>query len=418
MKSKKENRKCLISTTNKNALSLSRILRSILLNIQYLIYEVVTGKEEVTQMQYFINGKYHNVNIESEKAKLSAIIACYDHYKRTSNYNQAIAFLMMKIIDSDYNSTDDINITSETIIAFIDDYISINPSVREKLDTLDSNLPENERFFKAVTCGAEKLDKTILEITKPFIDIFQTGIYKAATNFANYISQSFNAVQIASNISKALASVVPSKEEREEIVAALQKWGNYGWCLINWASIDLYHNAPSSVEEADELSMKYCSEEKISNLIRELKDKVDNKIEFEEAVVSYTNQCYTACSMILFATIDSVIIRLQEYKVSSWRMLPKEYAEKLKSTSDDSFFLRNASYLAMLNAIAIIYDSGKNFTNESPEIIKRNFVDHGMNTRRVTQTDCIKLFLIIDNLFYFIEEYGWSYKSDKYTKKE
>ena len=128
-------------------------------------------------MQYFINGKYHNVNIESEKAKLSAIIACYDHYKRTSNYNQAIAFLMMKIIDSDYNSTDDINITSETIIAFIDDYISINPSVREKLDTLDSNLPENERFFKAVTCGAEKLDKTIHSTNPTFGGVCTHALY-------------------------------------------------------------------------------------------------------------------------------------------------------------------------------------------------------------------------------------------------
>lgn len=373
-------------------------------------------------MQYFINGKYYNVDIETKKVKLSAIIAYYDHYKRNSNHDQAIAFLIMKIIDTNYNYTDEINITSETINEFIDDYISANPTVREKWDMLDSNLPKNERFFKAVTCEAEKLDKTIQELTKPIFDICQTGIAQVITSFANYISQNFNAGQIASNISKALASVIPSKEEQEKIVAALQQWGNYGWCLIDWASIDLYHNTPSSVEEADEMSMKYCYGKEMSNLVSELKGKVDNKTEFEEAVVSYTNQCYTACAMILFATIDSIMLRLQEYKDSSnrrdWRMLPERYANELKNTSDEKFFLRNASYLAMLNAITIIYKNGDDFTNEPTEIINRNFVDHGMNTRSVTQIDCIKLFLIIDNLFYFMEEYDWSYKSDKYTKKE
>lgn len=99
-------------------------------------------------------------------------------------------------------------------------------------------------------------------------------------------------------------------------------------------------------------------------------------------------------------------------------MLPGGYAEKLKNNSDEKSFLRKASYLAMLNAITRLYEKGNDFTNESTEIINRNFVDHGMNTRKVTQIDCIKLFLIIDNLFYFMEEYGWSYKSDKYTKKE
>ncbi len=369
-------------------------------------------------MQYLINGQYHNVDIGTEKVKLSAIISCYDHFKATNNYDQAIAFLMMKIIDSDYDSMDEINITSETISDFIDEYISIYPTVKEKWNELDSDLPKNERFFKAVTSGAEKLDKTIQELTKPIIDVWKTGISQALTNLANYISESFNAVQIASNISKALASVIPSKEEREKIVAALQQWGNYGWCLIDWASMDLYHNVPSSVEEADELSMEYCSEEEISNLINELKGKVDNKTEFEEAVVSYTNQCYTACAMILFATIDSIMIRLQEYKEKNRRMLPGGYAEKLKNNSDEKSFLRTASYLAMLNAITTIYKNGNDFTNEDAEMINRNFVDHGMNTRKVTQIDCIKLFLIIDTLFYFMEEYGWSYKSDKYTKKE
>ena len=135
-------------------------------------------------MQYQINGQYHNVDIELEKVKLSAIISCYDHFKSTNNYDQAIAFLMMKIIDSDYDSADEINITSETVSNFIDKYIRIYPTVKEKWDNLDSNLPKNERFFKAVASDAEKLDKTIQELTKPIIDVCKTGISQALTNLA------------------------------------------------------------------------------------------------------------------------------------------------------------------------------------------------------------------------------------------
>ena len=49
-------------------------------------------------MQYQINGQYHNVDIELEKVKLSAIISCYDHFKSTNNYDQAIAFLAIMIL--------------------------------------------------------------------------------------------------------------------------------------------------------------------------------------------------------------------------------------------------------------------------------------------------------------------------------
>lgn len=372
-------------------------------------------------MKYFINGEQYDIDIENGKANLSAAIACYDHYKYTENYDQSIAFFMMNIIDSDYDSTDEIAVSSETINKFIDDYISFHPSVSEKWNELDSGLPKNERFFKAITRGAEQLERTVQELMKPIVQPCWEGLAQALSGFADYIRQSFDINQIASNISKALVSVLPSKEERERIVAALQQWGNYGWCLIDWASIDLYHNSPNSVEEADKLAMEYCTEKEISNLIEGLKEKIDSTREFEEAITSYDNQCYTACSMILFSIIDSFILRLQEYKDTSkrreWRMLPGKYVEELKNISDENSFLRQASYIAMLNAIAGMYEGGNDFTNESQDMINRNFVDHGMNTRRVTQIDCIKLFLIIDDLFYFRNENGWSFRSDKYTEK-
>lgn len=372
-------------------------------------------------MQYFMNGEQYNVDIENGKVKLSAVLACYSHYKRTSNYDQAIAFFMMRIIDGEYNSTDEISVSSETINKFIDDYISTHPSVSEKWDELDSNSPKNERFFKAVTQGAEQLDSSFQDLVESIVQPCREGLAQILSGFADYIRQSFDFNQIAVNISKTIASALPSKEERERIVAALQQWGNYGWCLIDWASIDLYHNSPNSVEDADRLAMEYCTEEEISNLIEELTGKIDNRHEFEEAIVSYNNQCYTACSMILFSIVDSFILRLQDYKDTpnrkEWRMLPGKYVEELKRTTDEKSFLREASYIAMLNAIASMYKGGNDFTNESQDMINRNFVDHGMNTRRVTQIDCIKLFLIIDDLFYFLKENGWSFKSDKYTEK-
>lgn len=251
------------------------------------------------------------------------------------------------------------------------------------------------------------ISDAVIELINSFSNVLVKSIIPA-TGIETFIEQFKNQ----------LVSSLPTMEEREKIIDSLQKWGEYGWCLIDWASIELYHNLPNSIEEADHLALEYCTDESIFNLISDLQRKIDNQLEYSEAVFCYENEKYTSCSLILFSIIDSMMIRIQEKQENGSRMLAGKYAKELqKSHNNNKQFLTQASCLATLNAIKIYFSHGNDFTNEPQNISNRNFVSHGMNTRPVTKIDCIKLFLIIDGIFIIMENYGLEYKSEKNTEK-
>ena len=51
----------------------------------------------------------------------------------------------------------------------------------------------------------------------------------------------------------------------------------------------------------------------------------------------------------------------------------------------------------------IFYKGGDDF-KEQPDIMNRNFVDHGMLHRKVRRIDCIQLFLVYYNFLTFEEQ--------------
>lgn len=64
------------------------------------------------------------------------------------------------------------------------------------------------------------------------------------------------------------------------------------------------------------------------------------------------------------------------------------------------------SYLAregLFYALDVFYKGGDDF-KEQPDIMNRNFVDHGMLHRKVRRIDCIQLFLVYYNFLTFEEQ--------------
>ena len=51
----------------------------------------------------------------------------------------------------------------------------------------------------------------------------------------------------------------------------------------------------------------------------------------------------------------------------------------------------------LLSCLDTYFSYGDNFAKE-PNVINRNYIDHGMNTREVRKRDCIQLFLATYNL--------------------
>lgn len=232
-------------------------------------------------------------------------------------------------------------------------------------------------------------------------------------SLANSIVKTMSPIEeLITAFAEKIASLYPSSGEQRRIIDSLQKWGEFGWCLIDWVEIEFYHNIPKSIEEADNLVLEYCSDKIIYGFIEELRDKVDNIIEFDEAIFCYENEKYTSCSLILFSIIDSMFIRMQEKKKNDNRKLALGFSKELRTSHDHVNFMIETSCLATLNAIKTFFRNGQDFTNEQQDIANRNFVSHGMNKRAVTKIDCIKLFLIIKGVFDIKEEYGLEYKSE------
>ena len=60
------------------------------------------------------------------------------------------------------------------------------------------------------------------------------------------------------------------------------------------------------------------------------------------------------------------------------------------------------SYQNVYACLMKVFEDGGDFKKQ-PEVINRNFVDHGMLHRDVTKRDCIQIFLLYYNLLEFLD---------------
>ena len=49
-----------------------------------------------------------------------------------------------------------------------------------------------------------------------------------------------------------------------------------------------------------------------------------------------------------------------------------------------------------------VFEKGNDFRKQ-PEVLNRNFLDHGMLTRKVTRKDCVQLFLLYYNILELLD---------------
>lgn len=75
-------------------------------------------------------------------------------------------------------------------------------------------------------------------------------------------------------------------------------------------------------------------------------------------------------------------------------------------------FLLLLDYENLFACLNTVFANGGDFRKQ-PVVINRNFVAHGMMTRRVIRKDCVQLFLLYYNLLMFLEMTTISKKMDK-----
>ena len=201
-----------------------------------------------------------------------------------------------------------------------------------------------------------------------------------------------------------------SQEKKQKLIESHKKWGTFGWTINPCSEIDsLFDFCPEEKVEADKLAMKECRA-KMDSIIEKIRcKKRAKKFDFDEAVDNFNKRNYKSCALILFSLIDSILIRFQGRSVSGKQRPNGKYAlENIKNKTgyDEAEITLFAGmfYANLFSCIEKMFEKGNDFRTQ-PDVINRNFLCHGMMTRRVSKKDCIQLFLLYYNILEMLDMY-------------
>ena len=352
--------------------------------------------------------------------------------KYENNYEANCDYLLASIIHNHIITTNEAPSITEiqenphAIDSFVEALITAVDSIKPYYDELSSESNNRIRLLKAINISyRESLKKSLLAIKAEFSNItFELpdtnnvvqSIRKvveplleatrriresvlAATSYLNSLFERINIPKI-------------SADYKEELRQSFIAWGRFGWTVLPYASLDFYKTAPQSQKEANEKALRYCGKVYIQSLIEEIKKlKGVKKSDFEEAVFAYNNHKYKSCAMILLSLIDAKLIRMQKKedrkKNDGSRKngigAVKAISKHIERENDiNSTLLLLMSYSNLFACLEVIFEYGNDFKIQ-PVIPNRNFINHGMLTRKVLKRDCIQLLLLYYNLLAFIE---------------
>ena len=76
--------------------------------------------------------------------------------------------------------------------------------------------------------------------------------------------------------------------------------------------------------------------------------------------------------------------------------------QRTKEDVNIEIFSINLFYVNFFSCLEKMFENGNDFKKQ-PDIINRNFLDHGMLTRRAIRKDCIQLFLVYCNMLELLD---------------
>ena len=285
------------------------------------------------------------------------------------------------------------------------------------------NIAETSNFLKLIQ---PMVDPETLSISKSIASIASTIMGSTPAFMSNLKAIQTNLGRIINTRIDWNAIVIPglSEDKKKERIEAFRQWGAYGWTVIPHANFKYFNTAPASRKEANE---KVLACFKTKSQMEEFWKAFDSaekvkKSDFVEAIKDFDNHCYKSCAMMLYSLIDGRLIRLQggpkaqkeNLDTKKSKKKPVRYSgasavNKINSKYNEihedeieSWFFSNLTRENLFCALAVLYANGNDF-REQPDIMNRNFVDHGMLHRKVRRMDCIQLFLAYYNFLMFEE---------------
>lgn len=218
------------------------------------------------------------------------------------------------------------------------------------------------------------------------------------------------ACTVVGEIALNLDTIIKSLSEEKQ--KATEKWIEYGWVpmLPNLELSELFFlNAPQSEKEAKELMLSKLQGDDLKHLYNEIRDSAKkfslNSVTFEDAVKSFDNKCYTACSMCLFSLIDSTFIK--EAPRNGKRRALARNAIKYEIPKNDYEVI---AIIVTRELILQLFQDTEDFKLKYDKSLSRNMVSHGMNKRNPNKTDCLKLFVLLYNTLLMFETGMFEFK--------
>lgn len=273
-------------------------------------------------------------------------------------------------------------------------------SFSETLASISESVKGIAQFASQI--ASSEAIKTLKETTRLMVEAMQIV---NQVDFSTYLKPF---IEFSKKISESLKDFyvpVLSDDEKEDMLQGYKSWGEYGWAVIPTSPFHFFEVAPDNIVDANKKAMSLCKKQDITYIRSEILEDKRVKKDFEEAMFCFDNKKYKACSMILFSLIEGHLVRLKgRHKDGNRRPVGAGAIKNIgRRTADEevSFFI----LLRIQNLISCLekmFENGNDFKLQ-PQVINRNFLDHGMLSRKVTKRDCIQLILVYYNLLQLMQ---------------
>ena len=195
-------------------------------------------------------------------------------------------------------------------------------------------------------------------------------------------------------------------------------------CLMYWLRFDYYNmrSLSSTILDADINNGWFIWLKDYSFTLREVYKTIDEENtaiydkyfdltmptlsnagkQIEEAIYCYRNHKYFACACVLFSSIENIERSITEFNPSDKFTM----STQLKKPQADSVICFNKEYFInfekQMNEFLLNNFYKKSLQSDpEPKEINRNRIMHGIFTRDVSKTDCLKLFVLTNSLLLF-----------------
>lgn len=148
----------------------------------------------------------------------------------------------------------------------------------------------------------------------------------------------------------------------------------------------------------------------------------NGRAQIQEALMCFRNNCYFACACAIFSCIEYLERSISRFNKSELFSM----SNQLKSPQTKDVVCINQEYFVRfeneMNEFLKNNFYSKSLANEpEPKQINRNRIMHGIFTREVSKTDCLKLFVLLNSLVKFddwINSYRKMNEISKFLNKD